>query len=101
MTVFWQVDDLKVYHKDEFDITIFAIYLQGIYGGLQDSRGKFHDYLGMILDYSDKVKLQVPMIPYLINLLKEFPEDIGAPAATLAPYHQLKLRPEGEARFLP
>ena len=88
-------------HKIEFDITIFATYVQDIYGGLQASRGKVHEYLGMKRDYSEKGKLKVSMIPYLINLLKEFPEDLGALAATTAPDHLFKVRPEGDSRFLP
>ena len=74
MKVLWHVDDLKVYHNSEFDITRFADYLISIYGGMSSSRGKVHDYIGMNLDFSEKVKLQVSMIPYLINVLKEFPE---------------------------
>ena len=101
MTVFWNVDDLKVSHKDEFDITRFATYLREIHGGLQASHGKFYDYLGMTLDYSDKDRIQVSMIPYLINILKDFPEDLGAPAATPAPDNLFKVRPEVEAIFVP
>ena len=54
----------------------------------------------MTLDYSDKGKLQVSMIPYLINITKDFPEDIGEPTDTPAPNHLFKVRPEGESRFL-
>jgi len=32
MTVTWHVDDLKVSHKDPFEITKFATYLSSIYG---------------------------------------------------------------------
>ena len=87
MKFFWHMDDLKESHKDEFDITIFVTYLWDIYGGLQSSRGKVHDYLGMKLDYSEIVKLQLSMIPYLINLLREFPRELVVPAATPAPDH--------------
>ena len=54
----------------------------------------------MTLDYSDKGKLQVLMIPYLINIIKDFPEDIGEPADTPATDHLFKVRPEGESIFL-
>ena len=74
MKFVWHFDDLKLSHKSEFDITRFTDYLVSIYGDLSSSRGKVHDYLGMNLDLSDKGKLQVSMIPYLINVLKEFPE---------------------------
>ena len=101
MKVFWYVDDLKVSHKDKFEITRFATYLNDIYGWLWASHGKVHNYLGMTLDYSDKGKLQVLMIPYLINIIKDFPEDIGEPADTPATDHLFKVRPEGEEIFLP
>ena len=96
MTVLWNVDELKVSHRDEFEITIFLIYLWNIYGVLQSSSGKVRDYLWMTLDYYDKGKLQFSMIPYVINILKEFPEDLGAPASTIAPDHLFKVRPEFE-----
>ena len=41
------------------------------------------------------------MIPYLINLLKEFSEELGAPYDTPSPYNIFKVRPEGKARLLP
>ena len=72
---------------------MFSTYLWYIYGGLQSSCSKVHDYLRMTLDYPDKVKLQVPMILYLINLIKEFSEELGAPAATTDPDHLFKVRP--------
>ena len=47
MTVTWHVDDLKVSHKDPFEITKFTAYLSSIYGKkLSVKRGKVHDYLG-------------------------------------------------------
>ena len=50
MTVTWHVDDLKVSHKDPFEITKLAHFLSKIYGQkLVVHRGKYHDYLGMDL----------------------------------------------------
>ena len=49
MTVVWHVDDLKVSQKSDYEITSFTDYLIIIYGGLSISRGKVHDYLGMLL----------------------------------------------------
>ena len=52
MTVMRHVDDLKVSHKDSFEITKFATYLSTIYGKkLTVHQGKINDYLGMDLDY--------------------------------------------------
>ena len=59
MTVFWYMDNFKVYHKDGYYITRFATYLRDIYGASQASRSKVHNYLGMTLEYSQKGKIQV------------------------------------------
>ena len=91
MTVSCHVDNLKSSHKEIFEINRFLKYLQDIYLGLQTSCGKVHYYLGMTLDYFKKGKIQVLTIPHLINLLKEFPEEIGSPASITAPYHLCKL----------
>ena len=101
ITVLWHVDDLKMSHKSEFGITRFADYLISIYGGLARSRGKVHDYLGMNIDFSENGKLQVSMITYLINVVKEFPEELVAAALSPSPDHLFKVRPENEARYLP
>ena len=88
MTVCWHVDDLKVSHMDEFEITKFADYLVGIYGDkLTAHHGDVHDYLGMDLDYSEKGNMKVSMIKYLMNLLQEFPEELGDSAASPAVTH--------------
>ena len=53
MTVTWHVGGLKVSHEDPFEITKFAHFLSKIYRQkLVVHRGKYHDYLGMDLDYS-------------------------------------------------
>ena len=55
MKVTWHVDDLKVSHKDPYQITKFASYLSIIYGKkLAVKRGKVHDYIGMELDYYEE-----------------------------------------------
>ena len=53
----WHVDDLLVSHKDSFEITKLAVYLEDIYRGLSIKRGKVHDYLGMTLDFSKRGEL--------------------------------------------
>ena len=70
MTVTWHVDDLKVSHEDPFEITKFAHFLSKIYGQkLVVHRGKYHDYLGMDLDYSHKGEVNISMIKYLKKVL--------------------------------
>ena len=43
MTVVWHVDDLKVSHADDFEITKLGQFLSGTYNGLSVRRGANHD----------------------------------------------------------
>ena len=45
MMVVWHVDDLKVSHVENFEITKLAGYMSIIYGVLTLNRFKVHDYL--------------------------------------------------------
>jgi hypothetical protein len=102
MIVTWHVDDLKVSHKDSFEITKFAEYLSGIYGDkLTVHRGKIHDYLGMDLDFSKKGEVRVSMIKYLHKILEEFPETISGTAATPAGENLFKTREDTDRKLLP
>ena len=52
MTVTWHVDDLKISHKDEKEVTKFIKGLGETYGNkLTVTRGKVHSYLGMHFDF--------------------------------------------------
>ena len=101
LTVIWHVDDLKMSHKDPFEVTRLCAYLNDIYPGLVVHRGKVHDYLGMTLDLSKKGKLEVSMIPYLIGVLRNFPEELGAATASPASEHLFQVRPDNERDVLP
>ena len=86
MTVFWHVDDLKVLHCDPDQVAIFRDWLSKKYRvAVATHRGKVHDYLGMIFDFSAKGKVVVTMLEYIKNTIKVFPEEIiekkAAPAA--------------------
>ena len=85
MTVTWHVDDLKVYHKDPYQITKFSSYISIIYGEkLTVKRGKVHDYLWMDLDYSDEGSVKVYMIKYTGKILRAFLENIVGSTASPA-----------------
>jgi hypothetical protein len=97
MTVTWHVDDLKVSHKDGFEITMFIARLTKIYGEkVTVKRGKCHDYMGMDLDYSKKGCLRISMIKYLEKVFEDFLEVITKVSATPAGDHQLNIRDEEE-----
>ena len=51
MIVAWNTNKLKVLHKDPFEITMFAAYLDSIYREKPKvRRGEAHGYLGMDMD---------------------------------------------------
>ncbi len=41
-------------------------------------RGKVHDYLGMIFDFSEKGKVMINMIKYIKGIINDFPQGIIA-----------------------
>jgi hypothetical protein len=45
-------------------------------------RGKTHDYLGMILDFTDNSVMKVDMVYYIKGMIKDFPYPIGPAKAT-------------------
>ena len=102
MTVVWHVDNLKVSHCDDFELTRFASYLKDFYGKVKVSRGGKHDFLGMDLDFeSVPGAMQVSMIPYLNVMFHEFPKELKGSAATPATKHLFKVRDPFKAKPLP
>ena len=55
-------------------------------------RGKMHEYLGMILDFSEESKLIVNMEEYIDEILIGLPEDMTGVATTPAADHLCKTR---------
>ena len=50
----WHVDELKVLHKDPFEVNKFSQYLSAMYGGqLKVHGGNMHDYLVIYCYYSE------------------------------------------------
>ena len=67
------MDDLKLSHKDSFEVTSLSAYLTNIYGGLKVECVKVQNYLGEDLYYSDKGVVKVSMVKYLNNFIHNFP----------------------------
>jgi hypothetical protein len=87
-TVRFHVDDLKSSHvdrkvNDEFHHWLNQKY--GKYGEVKVTRGKVHEYLGMTFDYSKKGTIQVAMVEYVENMLKDFPRKLGANKVSTTP----------------
>eukprot|EP00957_Ditylum_brightwellii_P011514 871122-Ditylum_brightwellii.AAC.1 len=65
-------------------------WLKRQYGELRTTRGKIHDYLGMVLDFSKKGKVRVNMVEYVKQIVTEFPELIEGEITTPAADHLFK-----------
>ena len=79
-TITWHVDDVKSSHVDpgvnkEFYKWCESKYGEDNIGHVKLVTGKRHDYLAMILDYSEEGKLQLEMKYYIENMRKDFPYD--------------------------
>ena len=85
MTVIWHVDDLKISHEKDDEVSKFILGLAKIYGDkISVHRGKVHDHLGMELDCSDSRRVKISMIKYIKKILNEFPKEIKSKAESLA-----------------
>ena len=98
MTVCWHVDDLKVSQIDPNEITKFGEWLSETYGvSVATHRGKVHDYLGMIFDFSSKGKVMIHMIEYIKTIIDDFPEEIIATKTSPAADHLFTVKDESLA----
>ena len=93
-TLVWHVDDMKISHVDNrvVDDMIKTIELEfGKEAPLTIRRGKLHDYLGMVLDFTNPGKVAIRMEDYITNMLAQLPEDMEGVATTPATEHLLKV----------
>ena len=92
MTIIWHMDDLKVSHKDPWEITKMTILLSKIYVNIKVQCGKKLEYHGMDIGYTVPGEVKISMIPYIENILKDFPEKIVGTATTPAGEHLFEVR---------
>jgi hypothetical protein len=100
-TIVWHVDDLKISHIDpKVNTTILnlldAKYGQEIVAGkrapLTINRGKNkHDFLGMIMDYSEAGYVKIDMCANLQKFLEEMLEDMDGTANSPAADHLFQI----------
>ena len=85
-TIGWHVDDLKISHVSPQQLVDSIIQaLNGEYGKeapLTVTRGKVHNYLGMIIDYSVDGKVIIRMDKYVEEVIAETPEELLKLSAT-------------------
>jgi hypothetical protein len=92
-TIVWHVDDLKISHVDPKVVTIMLNLLDGKYGqeivgGIRApitfTRGKKHEYLGMLLDYTETGIVKIDMQDYVKKVLLEMPDNMDGTASSPA-----------------
>jgi hypothetical protein len=92
-TIAWHVDDLKISHVEAKAVTsiinlLDATYGQEIVGGKRAAvtftRGKVHDYLGMLLDYPESGAVKIDMTAYVSKIHEEMPADMDGTATSPA-----------------
>jgi hypothetical protein len=89
-TVVWHVDDLKISHHSPKVVDMMVKKMEAEFGNeapLSITRGKVHDYLGMRIDYTNKGKVNITMIPYIQHMIDELPEDMAGTSLTPAGNH--------------
>ena len=93
-TIIWHVDDLKISHVDSKVVDQIIAMLDAEFGKetpMNKSRGKVHDYLGMILDFSTPGELTVDMVDYIKSIIADMPKDMEGKAKTPAGCHLFKV----------
>ena len=77
MTVTSHVDDLKISHVDEWEITKIN-WLAKIYGDIMVKREQQHEYHVITLDYKKARQVRVSRKPFVDRIIKNFLEEIGS-----------------------
>ena len=102
LTLTWHVDDVKASHVMKQVIDGFVEWIEMKYGDVTKvtpSRGKRHDYLAMILDYSTPGVVKIDMTRYVKAMVEDFkyPEELGSfVPKTPAAAHLLEVRDDVE-----
>ena len=89
-TVGWHVDDAHLSHVDSTVVDDIIALMHAEFGKeapLTISRGKVHDYLGMVFDYSTAGAVTIDMIDYAKSVIAHMPTDMIGHAATPAADH--------------
>jgi hypothetical protein len=97
LTVLWHVDDLKVSHEDPAIVTNMLQTINERYGKevpIAITRGKVHDYLGMVLDYTEEGRVKISMSQYIDEVVDEAPDDMDGEAPTPAAAYLFQVNPE-------
>jgi hypothetical protein len=79
------VDDLKLSHEDPNIVMQVLETINNRYGKevpITVMCGKVHDYLGMVLDYTEEGRVKISMNQYMNKILHELPADMTGEVPT-------------------
>ena len=98
-TILWHVDDLKISHVDPKVVGAVLDKINEKYGKeapITTTRGKQHDYLGMMIDYSTAGEVRFTMTDYIFETLEDLPKEMShGEAATPAADHLFNIAENG------
>jgi hypothetical protein len=102
-TVTWHVDDLKSSHvdpkvNDDFEACCEKMYGSDQIGHVKVVRGKTHDYLAMILDFSIPGAMKVDMKYYIDGMIEEFPYPVKS--ITTTPWTEKLMKVDTDSKNL-
>ena len=93
-TLVWHVDGMKISHANSRVVDSIIRTLEQEFGKeapLTIRRGKVHNYLGMVLDFTNPGKVTIRMEDFIKSMLTELPEDMDGMATTPAAEHLFKV----------
>ena len=93
-TLVWHVDDMKISHVNSKVVDNIIKTIEQEFGNeapLTIRRGKIHDYLGMVLHFTNLGKVAIRIEDYIRNMLTDLPEEMEGVATTPAAEHLFKV----------
>ncbi len=100
MTLTFHVDDIKISYHDPDEVNKLIGWFKSIYGdNVRVSRGTTHDYLGMMMSYSNN-QVHISMAPYVKKVIGDFIEDIHGSVATPAGKNLFQIRDDQDRVLL-
>ena len=95
--IVFHVDKLKIFHMYPAVFTSIIEDISNRYENIMPlsiSRGKVHEYLGIVFDYTNVGYVKITMYQYLEGVIKHAPKiyKSGRISSTPAPIHLYKLR---------
>ena len=97
-TVAWYVNNIKISHENQRVLDDLLTLLNNEFGKeapLTITRGKIHDYLGMVIDYTVPGKVKFMMKDFIRGVLDECPGELmKGPSATSAANHLFNVNPD-------